>query len=567
MPQIVNFNNRQIIEPGAYSQIKSGIPVPAVLGTYGNVMIIDTGIGKNFGWGSGVNGEIEQGAKTIYSFDNSSDMKRAIKGGIIYDLMDYLWSPSKNGSGPKKVYYARAATTTAGFTVISFDNGDLTLKSKSEGEVANGVIQTNNSIETVVKGYAIKVKSGITNPDALVLEFYEGQYKGADQAGNDYDTSINNLSNYLLCKSSEFTTTNQLYAWMHNDYTFNQFFTFEATTGTFTDDALDAPSYLSAYDVTILFEGGTTEYNANDLDDLLANMEDLDNSLFLCLDSGTTPFPALDSADILAGANKGALSAENSKILSYCINTATYTDKILFMGGGDNANEFNRPSTEDGSLQISRFYNSPQVVNVHSGIKVPGTLVGAGVAYKYVSSLYHAALVCGRVAGLEPQVPVTYKDLRISGLQHELKKSERELALLTGVLHTRYQSQLGWIVNQGVNTIQANSNLITADGKSPEIQIMRIIHQINKELVINATSRFVGGNLNTSSAEDVKLFVEGYLTQRTATRFADNLIISFNQVTVRLVQDYWDVKYCFVPNSPINRVFFTGFILDPKIEI
>ena len=566
MPTIVNFNNRQIIEPGAYSQIKSGIPVPAVLGTYANVMVIDTGIGKDYGWGSGVNGELQNGAGSIYSFTSLEDMKRAVKGGIVYDLMDYLWSPTRNGNGPRTVYYARAATTTAAkFTMALSSSIDLVIKAKTEGTAGNGTLQTNNSIPTLVKGYGMKIKAGIIDPTAFILEFYEGQYRGADESGSDYDVSKDTVSNYIITRSSEFKTSNQLLAWLYSDYNFNQYFDYK-DSDPFTDDVI-ANTILTTYSGIQVLAGGTTEYKSTDIDDLLASMEDLDNSLFLCLDSGITPFPALDSATKLAGANKGALATENDKILSYVLQNSTYTEKILFVGAGSNNNEFTRPSSSDGSLQIAKYYNSAQVVAVHSGIKIPGVLSGSGVAFKYKSSLYHAALVCGRTAGLEPQVPVTYKDLRISGLQHELKKSERELALLSGVLHSRNQPNLGWIVNQGINTLQQNANLITAEGKSPEIQIMRIIHQINKELIINGTVRFVGGNLNTASAEEVKSFVEGYLTTRTATRLADNLIITFNSVKVVLEQDYWKVSYCFVPNSPINRVFFTGFILDPKIEI
>ena len=131
MPTIVNFNNRQIIEPGAYSQIKSGIPVPAVLGTYANVMVIDTGIGKDYGWGSGVNGELTNGAGSIYSFTSLEDMKRAVKGGIVYDLMDYLWSPTRNGNGPNTVYYAGAATTTSTKCIVLFKTSVLNRLSNS----------------------------------------------------------------------------------------------------------------------------------------------------------------------------------------------------------------------------------------------------------------------------------------------------------------------------------------------------------------------------------------------------------------------------------------------------
>jgi hypothetical protein len=351
---------------------------------------------------------------------------------------------------------------------------------------------------------------------------------------------------------------------MRSDYLFNLYFAITASTAS----AVSLTSAdITTYGAMNLFAGGTTVYNATDVDEVLSNIEDLDNSLILCDDYGTTP--TLTPTQIQNGANKGALSAANNKILSYVQNTSTFTEKCLYIGGGYNQNEFSRPSTTDGSLQIASYYNNALTVVVHSGVKVPGQLTSSGLGYRMLPSLYHAAMVCGRTAGLEPQVPVTYKTIRISGLVHELKKSQREQALLAGVLHTRFVPNMGWVINQGINTLQNNQNLILTDGTSPEIQVMRIIHQINKELVINATPRFVGGNLNTSSAEDVKAFVEGYLASRTATRQVDNLLISWNKVTVTLADsnDAWNVRYCIIINSPINRIFFTGVILDPNIQI
>jgi hypothetical protein len=39
------FNNRIIRQPGVYSQIKSGISNPPLPLAYGNIVLIDTGIG------------------------------------------------------------------------------------------------------------------------------------------------------------------------------------------------------------------------------------------------------------------------------------------------------------------------------------------------------------------------------------------------------------------------------------------------------------------------------------------------------------------------------------------
>jgi hypothetical protein len=77
---------------------------------------------------------------------------------------------------------------------------------------------------------------------------------------------------------------------------------------------------------------------------------------------------------------------------------------------------------------------------------------------------------------------------------------------------------------------------------------------------------FIGNNIGTITPADVKSFVESYLISRTATDSTDNLIINFKNVTVRLIQDYYDVKYGYVPNGPINKIFVTGFMLDANLS-
>jgi hypothetical protein len=114
--------------------------------------------------------------------------------------------------------------------------------------------------------------------------------------------------------------------------------------------------------------------------------------------------------------------------------------------------------------------------------------------------------------------------------------------------------------------MQKNDILVTANGDSYEVSIERIKAQLNKELVLNSRVLFVGGNYSTSSAEDVKLFTENYLTFRTVRPGVDNLIVSFENVKVRLSGDAWEVSFGFVPNGPTNKLFFTGIILDANIS-
>jgi hypothetical protein len=565
MATIVNFNGRKVIEPGAYSQIKSGVPVPVTLGTYGNVCIIDTGIGVGYGYGGGINAGLPTagGVKSVYEFKNARDMKESIGGGILYDVADFLWSPSKNGLGPEKVIYVRACTTVPAIKATTFSTGAITLKCKNEGTRGNGALVTNyNGLSIVSRGYGWKLKAGIIDTAKYIIEFYEGQYRGKNADNVEYVTEEVNCDAKIVCQTPEFSSVNDLVAWMATDYKFNQLFALTASTASATSLT---PTDLTNFGTTAqLFASGTTSYNPTDVDDVLDNIVDLDNSLFLLCDYGLKPSPAWTAPQMVVGTNNGAQSVANGKILAYIKQNSTFTEKLMFIGGGNNADEFTT-GTDDGSLESASYYNDAFVSIVHSGVLMPN--YSGGATFKEYDSFYHSAMVCGLTAGMEPQIPITYKNIRISGLVHELKKSEREQALIGGVLHTRYQQQLGWVINQGVNTMQNNNLLISANGQSPEIQIMRIIHQINKELKINATTRFVGGNLFTASAEEIKLFTEGYLQSRSVRALQDNLIIRFENVKVELVNDYWNIEYCFVPNGPINKLFFTGYILDPNIKL
>jgi hypothetical protein len=58
----------------------------------------------------------------------------------------------------------------------------------------------------------------------------------------------------------------------------------------------------------------------------------------------------------------------------------------------------------------------------------------------------------------------------------------------------------------------------------------------------------------------------GYLSSKVATKVQDNLIIRFSNVTVVQKQDCYECNYNFVPNSPLNKIFCTGFILNANLS-
>jgi hypothetical protein len=679
MPSIVTFNNRQVVEPGSYAQIIGGATLPPTTDTFGVVTLIDTGSGAGYGGGSGVNGTLYQGNKTVYTFTNMTDSQNFLGGGLLWDLMTYFWNPSNGNAGPQALNIIRAATTVAATSTIQFNitggsisetkatatvtvqgiitngqsyyvqvagttigtivktSGETTLSliataiaaaisADSEGYTAvatvaaiaitgytgsgatlnditvtlienttvtqtqtfsggvtaqpatvetplivsalneglrgNGATIVNLSSQTVLsRGFGYRVSSGIVNTSAFIVTFYAGQYRGQDSNGVEYQLPENTMTNFAVATSVEFTTMAGFVTWALNDFNFNSYFQIPA--GTIGTTTLLTSAFITNNSGWQLFAAGTETFNSTDVDSVLTAIVDLDNDFFLCDDYGINPAVPVGTS----GGNKGAQSINNTKILSYIVNTSTYTGKTMFVGGGNTHNEFSRPSSLDGSIETAEYYNSANVAVVHSGILGNLTVPTNGQPFRTLTSLYHAAMVCGRTAGLAPQVPVTYKSISIKGLQDELSQSDRVRALRAGVLHTRYVPQMGWVVNQGINTLAPNDYLIYPPGTSPEIQVMRIEHQMNKTIVQNSTPLFVGGNRNTVSPTDIQAFVIGYLSSITATTQVDNLIISFSKVTVTLVGSDYQINYCFVVNGPINRLFYTGVILDPSVTI
>ena len=78
--------------------------------------------------------------------------------------------------------------------------------------------------------------------------------------------------------------------------------------------------------------------------------------------------------------------------------------------------------------------------------------------------------------------------------------------------------------------------LFNSNGQSHSIQFMRIVAQINKELVVNASIDLLGQengvNVNTLSAGAVKDWTVAYLQSRVANEAQDNLLLSFKDVLV-----------------------------------
>ena len=535
MATVVNFHGKNYIEPGSYAATVYNPTSVVNVAEFGNVMIIDTGLSMNgsyeFAGGSGVRGELAQGLKSVYEFENYEDFLSFMGGGFVGNLAEKIFTPLTGSAGAPKLYYARAATTKCATLTITISSGNsLVLKCKNEGVAGNGV-----KVGEVLKvGYGAQIVAGDAG-DTFKLQVYRGSYMGTDDAGESFGAySLDDAQPNLIAESDDFTTLQELYDWASsNRYMLSNFVVSMKGSG---------ETELAAVEMA-LATGGTTQYlSGTEYDDILEAIDELDVTFFLC-------------TNLNAASGKGVDAATNGKLFTFLKQDAKFTEFMVVPGGQDDTDLLGESNS---SQAIAKYFNSGQVVVVH-GSPIVDRKDGNGT--KQLPTIYLAAAIIGLNAGMAAQTPLTFKRVGYQSFAYDLKKREREKALQAGILHVRNVSGY-WCVNQGVTTLQANKKTIADDGQSFELSVELIKAQLNKELILEGQTRFTGQTAAQASPESVKNFTETKLDSLVASTGNDNLLISWQNVKVSANNGDYFITYDFVPNVPVNKTFFVGNILD-----
>lgn len=540
MATVVNFHGKNYIEPGSYA-VSVYNPTSVVnVSEFGNVMIIDTGLAKNgdyeFAGGSGIHGELNKGLKSVYEFDNYEDFLSFMGGGLVGDIAEKIFTPRDGVAGAPKLFYCRAATTKCANITLTFGSGDsLILKCKNEGEVGNGVIE-----DSVLKvGYAARVIAGSDDPSKFKCQVYRGSFMGVDKDGEPYGSaSLSTASGNLLTESEEFETLEELYNWARSDkYILANFVV--SMTGVKTNNISVVPLTPAT--------GGKTEWlKDSEYADVLEAISELDVTFFLATNTSV---------------GGGISSTTTGRLFTFLKNDAKFTEFLVIPGGSSDSDLFG----ESGSSQaIAKYYDSEQAVVVH-GAPIVNRKDGNGT--KELPSIYLAAAIIGLAAGQAPQQPLTFKRVGYQSFTYDLKKKEREKALQAGIMHLRNLSGY-WCVNQGITTLQDNKKSIASDGQTMELSIALIKAQLNKELMVDSANRFIGNNTSAvnASPQTIKNFTETKLSSLTAKTGEDNLLKSWKNVKVVQKNSDFQITYDFAPNLPVNKLFFTGNILDLEVN-
>ncbi|MBS0031603.1 hypothetical protein ACTJJ0_30855 [Chitinophaga sp. 22321] len=540
----ININGKLTSLPGVYAITKSGIVNPPTNLSYGNIVIIDDGIGAGYGAGAGSLGTAKQGADSIYEFNSLQQLRDFVKGGELWNLALPLFKPARSGaepiSGVSKVFLIHARASAPATILLELKNGTLELQTVDEGLNANGV----KSGSKLASGYAARLSKGILDKDKYVLSFYHGSYKGMDTLNNvPFDgIALADTKSAVVVSSPEVATIQELAAWMASNPSFKAGFVLKSSSTT-TTGALAADD-LTKYPDFVLAAGATESYTPEAFDAALQTINSLDFTFLF----------STQYADNIKHPN-------NVKLLDFLTSGDSKFERFMVAAAQADKAGFN--TGENASIAAAHYYNSDKVILVHGAAKLT-----TPTGFKLVSQLYKAAAVLGRIAGLSPQTPATFKRIAINGEIHKLDDAELELANMSGLLVTHYDYELDdYVILQGVNTLQRNDYLVNEDGSSPSIAVKRITAQLNKEIVVNAKRKFfgkdnAGPNRNTVTEADLKAWLEGFLQSKTATALTDNLIIRFGSVSATVSGDNYYVQYEFVPNFEVNKIVVTGVILE-----
>ena len=217
------------------------------------------------------------------------------------------------------------------------------------------------------------------------------------------------------------------------------------------------------------------------------------------------------------------------------------------------------------SITISQFYDSENVINIHGDN--PGKKYNFGD--KYLSAMDKICFMVGRMAGLSPEIPGTFKDLDYD-FEGELTAKERKDFLKAGVMHTKFDTDFEqYIIHQSISTLQDNKQFIASDGQSYEHSVTRIGFQLNKILYLKAKFTFLraedGVNRFSADTNTMEQFTIKALKDETATTTESGLILYSEGVKAKIVGDGIYTQYSYEPNYPLNKLFFTGFQLDRNL--
>lgn len=563
----IKFGGKILREPQAASKFIVGIPPKANPLATGRVCVL----------GESEGGEVNK----VLWFTDKAGAEDVLRSGDGLRAIGYIFNPSPQEDGAPHVAFVRTQAATQGDSGTTF--GSIKFTSRDWGTWVNNIqVKVEAGTEADTKKVSINYSDIYEIQDNLGLAVTL-QYTGSSTAakievtaddhikGTHGDTGTENTSFDFDFSLSQYDTLAKLVRAIDDvtDWTCTIYEYAPAGVGTLVSTVLNT---LTAADAK------TTEVYLQAYPHIMKHWAD-ENSAYVTASvetDGTAPTvaeytaltggtaPEKTTADVTAALTlieeeniqviwiNSETAADYALVDAHCRNDAQ-NERIAFFGG---ASQSTKSAAITDVLDNAKTLNSARSVLVACGIdefKEDGSGVEA------LSPKFFAAKMAGLAAGLSVQEPLTHKVFSCQGLQYDFSKSERKQLINGGVLAPRFYEGVGYIVNQGVNTLQNNMSLWDAStNSSPEISLMRSSDQIVKELRVAADKTFIGGTVGIGR-NAITGFVESFLKDKEREGIIagndsdpDNPLPAWENVVAARLDDGWHAKFSVRFNNPFN---------------
>lgn len=558
-------NNEILVEPQAKAKFTVGLAPKANPLASGNVIVI---------------GESEGGApETLMWFTDKLGAKDVLRSGDALQAIGYIFNPSGQEQGAPNVGFVRAQTAVRG----ELDIGSVLIKSQDYGTWVNNIqIKVEAGTESETKKLSVQYGDYLESWDNLGLAV-SIQYTGSEPAAKievvaDHIVGTNgdplgteNESFDFDLALSDYDTLSKLTAKIAevDDWTCTLYEFLPAGASALASTVLDllaaadvkaAEVHLQAYpDIvvhTVNAESALVSATLVGADTIITDTTGFKNlasgaSPSMTNDNIATVLSAIDEANAQIIYIDSTTESQHALVVAHCISNDYWRQGVF---GGE--------SKTTKALAITDVLEKAKNMN-----SAYGCLVACGVwdvavdgsGTELLTPKFFAAKVAGLIAGQPVIEPITHKVFSCTGLQYDFKKSEREQLINGGVIAPRDYEGVGFLINQGVNTLQSNTNLWDVGANaSPEISLMRAQGQFNRELVVAAEIIFIGGTVGVGRGT-----IESFVTQfcndkeKDGTLAAndadpDNYLPAWENLVISRLDAGWSVAVSLRFNNPFN---------------
>ena len=475
----IYFDGRTILKPGAYAKINADAMVPNRPGAANTIGVIGTALG-------GV-------PRTVTDISSPEEARQQLRGGLLRSVIELMYDPSADVPGASRIKYYRLNQAVQAQLNLqdSVPANVILVKSKDYGvwtnqiriKVENGTISGKKvTINDVLNTEVFEVGDDLG--DIFTIQYVGAKFDAQMIVTKTGDNATNlKLQTKLSGAGDPWVTELDLELTMASVSTLGLLCSYLDALSDYTcaikGDQNMPTAYLDAHAGQAIKSAAYT-HKAN----IGAIVHWINTNSQLVTASrvaSAVNAPANVAYTFLAGGSEGAAVVNNdwqtaldaftthevnlmfvcsedatvhAMALAHCRSESGVTkrhERLCVLGGA--AGE-----TVAQAIARAQALNDQRAALVYPGIKRRNLTTGV---VDSLSPMYAAALVCGLAAGVTPETPLTFKSVRVSGLEKTLTLTEIEQLLDKGVMPLEAVPSDGvFRIVQGITTYLKDANVI-----------------------------------------------------------------------------------------------------------